>query len=192
MGRSGAGTEDAAGGVIDETPGVIAEPDRIDAWMEVARTGDRFVYASRQFLPTGCRAGKHMRQLAERGLVTLSQARSTLNADFFNYVAQRTAKPTALTRPTRTMLALAEPALSQDEAAITDALLPVLSRFAHHGRPCPTDRQLAARAKLTPEQVRDGLVAMAAAHLIRIQKVSAPTQRRIIIVATGQITGIAA
>lgn len=178
--------------MIDETPGVIAEPDRIDAWMEVARTGDRFVYASRQFLPTGCRAGKHMRLLAERGLVTLSQARSTLNADFFNYVAQRTAKPTALTRPTRTMLALAKPALSQDEAAITDALLPVLSRFAHHGRPCPTDRQLAARAKLTPDQVRDGLVAMAAAHLIRIQKVSAPTQRRIIIVATGQITGIAA
>ncbi|KQM37632.1 hypothetical protein [Sphingomonas sp. Leaf10] len=178
--------------MIDEAPGMVADPARIDAWIEVARPGDRFVYASRQFLPAGCRAGKHMRQLADRGLVTLSQKRSALDASFFNYTAHRTAAPTALTRPVRATLALAPVDLTLDEAATTDALLPVLTRFAHHGRPCPTDRQLAVRSGLTVEQVRDALVSMTAAHLIRVQKVAAPTQRRIIIVATGHITGIAA
>ncbi len=181
------------GGVtIDETPGVVASPERINAWMEVAQTGDRFVYATRLALPRVSKGAAHMRTLSQRGLVELTQVRSTIDPDYFHYCARRTSVPTALSRPVRDKLALAAAELQRKEIAIVDALLPVLERFARHGRPCPTDKQLAVRAGLTEEEIRFGLDALVATHAIRVQGVSAPTCRRIIIIATGHVTGIAA
>ena len=94
--------------------------------------------------------------------------------------------------PERPKLGLHAAALVDDEARIVDALLPVLERFARHRRPCPTDKQLADRARLTEVEVKSGLDAMAAAHLIRVQGCAPPTYRRVVIVASGLITGVAA
>jgi hypothetical protein len=178
--------------VYDEAPGIVASPERIDAWMEVAKPGDRFVYATRLCLPVASRGAARMRELEKRGLVVLTRPRSTLDATVFNYTAHRTATMTAMARPHRPKLVAPAVVLADGEAALIDALLPVLERFAHHGRPCPTDKQLAARARLTEEAVKAGLAAMAAAHLIRVQGCAAPTYRRIIIIATGAQTGLAA
>lgn len=175
----------------DEAPGLVASPARIDAWMEVAKKGDVFLYATRSCLPINSAGKKHMRALADRGLVVLTQPRSSLDPTVFNFRAQRTDKPTAMTRQTRPVLIAPSAALVDDEAAIVDALLPVLERFAQHGRPCPTDKQLASKAKLTDEAVKAGLEAMVAAHLIKVLGCAAPTYRRVVIVGTGAITGIA-
>jgi hypothetical protein len=177
---------------VDEAPGVVATPAQIDAWMEVAKEGDRMLYATRACLPVGSRGAARMRDLGKRGLVQLTQARSTLDRTVFNYMATRTGAPSALTKPVRPVLGVPAVAIVDNEAAIVDALLPVLTRFAQHGRPCPTDRQLAVRADLTEAEVKAGLAAMSAAHLIRVQGCAAPTYRRVLIVATGQITGRAA
>lgn len=175
----------------DEAPGIVASPARIDAWMEVASTGDVFLYATRSCLPVNSAGAKHMRALAGRGLVVLTQPRSTLDTTVFNYRAHRTDKQTALTRPTRPVLAAPSVKLVDDEAAIVDALLPVLTRFAQHARPCPTDKQLAEKARLTEAHVKAGLEAMVAAHLIKVLGCAAPTYRRVVIVSTGAITGLA-
>lgn len=175
----------------DEAPGVVASPTRIDAWMEVAKKGDVFLYATRSCLPVNSAGAKHMRALADRGLVVLTQPRSTLDPTVFNYRAHRTDESTALTRPARPVLVAPSAKLVDDEAAIVDALLPVLERFAQHGRPCPTDKQLATKAMLTEAAVKEGLEAMVAAHLIKVLGCAAPTYRRIVIVSTGAITGLA-
>lgn len=177
---------------LDEAPGVIASVERIDAWMAIARENDRFIYATRAVLPIASTGAKRMRELAERGLVELTRPRSTIDPTVFNYQARRTAKPTPLTRPARARLVAAAVPPLEDEVAVINALMPVLERFARHGRPCPTDRQLAARAELTEQQVRNGLRAMADARLIVVQGCAPPTSRRIIILSTGHITGIAA
>jgi hypothetical protein len=175
----------------DEAPGIVASPARIDAWMEVAKTGDVFLYATRLCLPVNSAGAKHMRALASRGLVVLTRPRSTLDPSVFHYRAHRTDVPTALTRPARPVLVAPSAKLVDDEAAIVDALFPVLERFAQHGRPCPTDKQLAGKAKLTEAAVKAGLEAMVAAHLIKVLGCAAPTYRRIVIVGTGAITGLA-
>lgn len=175
----------------DEAPGVVLSPARIDAWMEVAKAGDVCLYATRACLPVNSAGAKHMRELANRKLVLLTQPRSKLDPTVFNYRATRTATPTAMTRPARPRLVAPSSALVDGEAAIVDALLPVLERFAQHGRPCPTDKQLASKAMLTEAAVKDGLEAMVAAHLIRVSGCAAPTYRRIVIVSTGAITGLA-
>ena len=177
---------------IDEAPGVVASPARIDAWLEIAKPGDRFVYATRLCLPINSAGRKRMLVLENRGLVCLTRPRSTLDATVFKYTATRTSKPTALTRPDRPVLTSDSAPLVDDEVAIVDALLPVLERFAQAGRPCPTDKQLAERARLSEEAVKLGLEAMAAANLIRVQGMAAPTYRRVTILRTGAITGIAA
>lgn len=177
---------------VDEAPGVVATPAQIDAWIEVAKEGDRMLYATRACLPVGSRGAARMRDLGKRGLVQLTQARSMLDRTVFNYMATRTAAPCALTKPDRPVLTVPAAAIVDDEAATVDALLPLLIRFAQHRRPCPTDRQLATRIGQSEEAVKAGLEAMTAAHLIRIQRVAAPTLRRVVIVATGQITGHAA
>lgn len=175
----------------DEAPGIVASPARIDAWMEVAKKGDVFLYATRSCLPINSAGKKHILALAERGLVVLTQPRSSLDPTVFNFRAQRTGKPTAMTRPHRPMLVAPSVALVDDEAAIIDALLPVLKRFAQHGRPCPTDKQLASKAMLSEAAVKAGLEAMVAAHLIKVLGCAAPTYRRVVIVSTGAITGLA-
>ena len=175
----------------DEAPGVVASPTRIDAWMEVAKHGDVFTYATRLCLPVNSAGAKRMRDLAALGLVVLTRPRSTIDPTVFNYRAQRTGKPTPLTRPVRAVLTAPSAKLVDDEAAIVDELLPVLERFALHGRPCPTDKQLADKARLTEAEVKAGLEAMVAAHLIKVLGCAAPTYRRVVIVGTGAITGIA-
>nr|WP_314471099.1 hypothetical protein [uncultured Sphingomonas sp.] len=182
----------SSGLIIDEFPGIVASVERIDAWMAVAKAGDRFVYASRMVLPRVCAGAARMRELAERKLVLLVRPRSTLDPTIFNYTAIRTAVPSALTRPVRDKLSVPSAPLAHDEAAAVNALLPVLERFASKGRPCPTDRQLAERAGLSPDAIAPTLAAMVAGHLIHVQGVRAPTYRRILILSTGAITGLAA
>ena len=175
----------------DEAPGVVASPTRIAAWMELAKQGDVFTYATRLCLPVNSAGAKRMRELAALGLVVLTRPRSTIDPTVFNYRAQRTGKPTPLTRPVRAVLTAPSAKLVDGEAAIVDALLPVLERFAQHARPCPTDKQLADKARLTEGAVKAGLEAMIAAHLIKVLGCAAPTYRRVIILGTGAITGLA-
>lgn len=175
----------------DEAPGVVASPERIEAWIEVAKQGDVFTYATRLCLPVNSAGAKRMRQLEALGLVVLTRPRSTLDPTVFNYRAQRTGKATPMTRPVRPVLVAPSAKLVDDEAVIVDALLPVLERFASHARPCPTDKQLADKARLTEEAVKVGLEAMVAAHLIKVLGCAAPTYRRVVILGTGAITGFA-
>ena len=175
----------------DEAPGVVASPERIEAWIEIAKQGDVFTYATRLCLPVNSAGAKRMRQLEALGLVVLTRPRSTLDPTIFNYRAQRTGKATPMTRPVRPVLVAPSAKLVDDEAEIVDALLPVLERFARHGRPCPTDKQLADKARLTEAEVKAGLQAMVAAHLIKVLGCAAPTNRRIVIVGSGAVTGFA-
>lgn len=181
-----------SGSMFDEVSGLVAGVDRINAWLAVAKPGDRFIYASRCGLPRASAGAARMRDLGARGLVMLIQARSSLDPTRHNYTAVRTAVPSALTRPARPRLVVASEPLAEGEAAVIDALLPVLERFARYGRPCPTDRQLADKAGIAEASVKSGLEAMVAANLIRVHGCAAPTYRRIFILSTGLITGIAA
>lgn len=180
-----------SGSPFDETSGLVAGVERINAWLAVAKPGDRFVYATRLKLPPASAGAARMRELAERRVVMLMRPRSTLDPSIFNYTAWRTSVPCAETKPDRPRLVVKAEPLADNEAAIIDALLPVLERFARHGRPCPTDRQLAAKSGLAEGDVKAGLEAMVAAHLIRVHGCAAPTYRRILIVSSGLITGIA-
>ena len=186
----------SASHVVDEAPGMIATVAQVDAWMEHAKAGDVFVYVTGTCLPMRCDGAKRMRELAERGLVDLSQKRLQRGGSIINYRAQRTSTATALTKPERPKLIMPSTALCvplvDGEIEIVDQLLPVLERFARSGRPCPTDKQLAARTRLSPDQVKVGLQALSAAHAIHIQGCAAPTMRRITILATGHKTGLAA
>lgn len=177
--------------MMDEAPGIVASPTRIDAWMETAKAGDTFLYATRACLPIGSAGAKRMRDLSDRGLVMLTRTRAPLDPTVFNYKAVRTSKPCALTKPARPKLCAVAGPVVPAEAASIDALLPVLTRFASRGRPCPTDKQLAERASLSADAVPDVLAAMIASNLIRVEGVSAPTYRRILILSTGAMTGFA-
>lgn len=181
-----------SGSIFDEVSGLVAGVERIDAWLAVAKPGDRFIYASRSGLPRASAGAARMRALSERGLVLLIQARSSLDRDRLNYTAVRTAVPTPLQKPERQRLSAGRPVFAHDEASAIDALLPILDRFASKGRPCPTDKQLAERAGIAADAVQPTLDAMVAAHLIRIQGVRGPTNRRILILSTGAITGLSA
>ncbi|WP_242095436.1 hypothetical protein [Sphingomonas sp. CROZ-RG-20F-R02-07] len=180
---------------VDAARGIVASPDQILAWLQAAGYGDRLIYATRTCLPAGSPGAAQVRKLYTHGMVLPSRARHPAHRDEWDYFVQRTSRPLDLVcepRPERPKLALTTAVLVDDEAAIVDALLPVISRFASHGRPCPTDKQLADKARLTEGAVKAGLQAMAAANLIRVQGCAAPTYRRIIILASGAITGIAA
>lgn len=178
--------------VVDEAPGMIATVAQVDAWMEHAKAGDVFVYVTGTCLPIRGGGAKRMRELAERKLVNLSQKRVQPGASAFNYQAQRTSTATALTKPERPTLVAPSIAAMDGEVAVLDALLPILERFARSGRPCPTDKQLAARAQITKDQVAEGLRILVASHVIHIQGCAAPTTRRVTILATGHQTGYAA
>ncbi len=177
--------------VEDQVPGVVASVERINAWMKVAKAGDRFVYATRQFLPIASTGRKRMLALAEAGLVCLTRPRSTIDPNVFHYVATRSSKSTAMTKPDRPRLAARAAPIAPGEAGAVDVLLPVIERFASAARPCPTDRQLASRAGIAEAHVPAVLEAMVKSHLIRIQGAAPPTYRRIVILATGATTGIA-
>ncbi|MBY9062321.1 hypothetical protein K7957_05175 [Sphingomonas yunnanensis] len=175
--------------VTDEVPGIVASPERVAAWMELASAGDRFVYATRATLPLRSPGATAMRQLSDRGLVILVRPRCAADPTVFNYTAIRTKAPTSLEKPKRERLVAR---VIDAEAAVVDALLPVLERAASFGRPCPTDKQLASKAGLRPDEVEPALAALVAANLIRIHQAPRPTLRRVTIVASGAQTGLAA
>jgi hypothetical protein len=176
---------------MDEAPGMIATVAQVDAWMERAKAGDVFVYVTGTCLPIRSSGAARMRELSSMRLVDLSQKRLVPGRPTHNYRAQRTSKPSALTRPERPMLTLPSAALVDGEAAIVDALLPVLTRFAKAGRPCPTDAQLAERTGLARDAVPSAMEAMVAANLIRVHLAPRPTLRRVLILSTGAMTGLA-
>ncbi|MDP1026375.1 hypothetical protein Q5H91_04055 [Sphingomonas sp. KR1UV-12] len=171
---------------MDEAPGVVASAERVDAWLATAKPGDRFVYASRCSLPVASKGAARMRALQDSGLVFLHCPRDRENPTIFNYLAIRTARPRPAPQPERATLTAR---LVEADTALTDALLPVLQRAAHYGRPCPTDRVLAQRAAMTIDQVGEGLAALRQAGLIQITAPGSQSKRRVTIVATGQRTG---
>ena len=73
-----------------------------------------------------------------------------------------------------------------------DRLLPHLERAAAFGRPCPTDKQLAQKAKIPVDFVAAGMLALRAAKVIAVHAAPAPTLRRVTILATGAQTGLSA
>ncbi len=182
----------SSGPIFDEVSGLVAGVDRVNAWLAIAKAGDRFIYASRTGLPRTSAGAARMRELEARKLVLLIQERSMLDRTRHNYIAVRTAAPTALAKPVRPLLTASPSPVAANEAASIDALLPILERFAAKGRPCPTDRQLAERAGIAVDAVQPTLAAMIAAHLIRIEGARGPTNRRVLILSTGAITGLAA
>ena len=177
---------------VDEAPGMIATVAQVDAWLEHAKYGDVFVYVTGTCLPIRSGGAARMRDLAARGLVHLTQKRVAPGAAMTNYRAQRSNKPSALSKPTRSTLSIDKAELVDDEATLVNSLLPLLARAAKHGRPCPTDAQLAERAMLRRDDIAPALEVLRAAGLIHIQSAPAPTLRRVTILATGERTGLAA
>ena len=174
---------------LDEAPGVMATIERIDAWLSVAKPRDRFVYASRCSLPMGSRSAAHMRALQDRGLVHLHCPRDPKNPTIFNYLAIRTDKPLPKVKGQRPTLS---PQLATPDSAAVDALLPVLKRAAHFGRPCPVDKILAQRAGMSVDEVTAAMASLRAAGLIQVTAPASQSKRRVTIVETGQRTGVAA
>ena len=164
----------------------------IDRWLSAADYADVFVYAVCPWLPIAAPGGRRMYALAMAGLVNLTKKRSDLLKGEWAYRAQRTSKP--LPEPEapavpRRRLSVTAPEIASDEAASIDLLLPLLKRAARHGRPCPTDAQMADRTGIPRSAIPATLAAMRAAHLIRIEGVASPTLRLITILATGHRTG---
>jgi hypothetical protein len=175
-------------GMVDEAPNMVASPERIRAWVEHARSGDEFVYASRAGLFSARSAGMaEMRGFAERGLVELTQ-RPITGSNRRNYVARRTGKTFAEQRPPQAEATVRQ--FIEDEARAIDALLPILERAARFNRPCPTDTDLAKRTGIDRDEVKAVLETMADQGRIRVQAAPAPTLRFITIVATGHRTGM--
>lgn len=174
---------------FDEHRGLVASVADCNRWLAVAEYGDVFVYAVRAWLPVAAPGAQRMYVLQTLGLVTLTRKRSDLRPHEFAFRAQRTSKPIPEPEAPRSKLSLKPVAIAVDEAAAIDELLPILQRSAKHGRPCPTDAQLADRAGLSRDDVAAALKAMHATGLIRVQGTAAPTLRLITIVATGHRTG---
>lgn len=174
---------------FEEHRGVVASVADCDRWLAAAEYGDVFVYAVRAWLPVAAPGARRMYALQTLGLVTLTRKRSDRRPDEFVFRAQRTSKPIPEPEAPRAKLALKPVPIAVDEAAAIDEILPILQRSAKHGRPCPTDAQLADRAGLSRDDVAAALKAMHSAGLIRVQGVAAPTLRLITIVATGHRTG---
>ncbi|WP_147373721.1 hypothetical protein [Hephaestia caeni] len=174
--------------VVDEAAGVIATAGMIDTWLAVARAGDEFIYASRAWLPPGAAGAACARSLAEMGLVHLKQ-RPIAGTAQRNYVMERSSRAIdAATRGTRTPVS--DKAPIDGEAAVMNAVMPALRRAARWGRPCPTDVQLASRARVPVDEIARVLAAMVEMNWIRIERVKAPTLRQVTIVATGHRTGL--
>lgn len=173
---------------MDEAPVMVADPQRIEAWAEHAKAGDEFVYASRAGMFAANNPSLAMaRALHQLKLVELIQ-RPIKGSFQRNYVARRTAVPIRAAVPRERGAARD---FVEDEAAAIDAVLPLIARAARFGRPCPTDVQLAERARLERSEIKPLLEAMETLGLIRVQAAPAPTLRMITIVATGHRTGLA-
>lgn len=177
-------------GAIDQAKGLIASPDQIEAWFALAQSGDRFVYATRSYLPAGSTGAQRMRTLSDQGLVHLIQKRSDLFIGEWCYLAERSSKSEATVRPPARPKS--DVRSTSDDVTAINALLPVLKRAARFGRPCPTDLQLAEKAGIDRAQVQPALDAMRTMNIIRVSPAKAPTLRFITIVESGHKTGLVA
>ncbi|MES3154362.1 hypothetical protein [Sphingomonas faeni] len=177
-------------GSFAEAKGVIASIDQIETWLAIAKAGDRFLYATRPFLPAGSQGALRMRTLSEQGLVHLVQKRSDLLRGEWCYYAERSTKSARDIRPLR------EPRHDvrtvPDDISAINVLLPILKKAARFGRPCPTDVQLAERAQLPRDAVQPAIDAMRTMNIIRVLPAKAPTLRLVEIVETGHKTGLVA
>jgi len=177
-------------GSFAEAKGVIASIDQIETWLAIAKAGDRFLYATRPFLPAGSQGALRMRTLAEQGLVYLVKKRSDLLPAEWCYYAERSTKSAREVRPLR------EPRHDvrtvPDDISAINVLLPILKKAARFGRPCPTDVQLAERAQLPRDAVQPAIDAMRTMNIIRVLPAKAPTLRLVEIVETGHKTGLVA
>lgn len=177
-------------GSFAEATGVIASVDQIETWLAIAKAGDRFLYATRPFLPAGSQGAVRMRTLSEQGLVHLIQKRSDLWPSDWCYYAERSTKSARDVRPLR------EPRHDvrtvPDDISAINVLLPILKKAARFGRPCPTDVQLGERAQLPRDAVQPAIEAMRTMNIIRVLPAKAPTLRLVEIVETGHKTGLVA
>ena len=170
--------------------GIVARPDRIAAWMLVARPGDEFVYATRlrtAALPKDSAGAAKMRDLHAAGLVILFQRNAgDSEGQWRNYVARRT--QAAVPQP---KTALAKASTVGVGPAAVDAVLAILTKRALLGRPCPSETMLSSLTGL------DGAVCAAVMRVlvedgaIHVETAPAPTARFVTILATGQRTGVA-
>jgi hypothetical protein len=173
-----------------EFAGVVAAPERLIGWAEIAKAGSEFVYATRAYLPNGSPGAKTARELAARGILHLKQRRIAGTPDF-NYIAERSGAPWSVA-PERPKPKNPHYRATSGEAEAINALYPILTRAAQFGRPCPTDVQMSERSGVEPIGVKLALNAMEQIGMIRIEPAKAPTLRFITIVATGHRTGLAA
>ena len=175
---------------------VTAGVDDVNRWLAAAQHRDRFHYATRPYLPAGAPGPARLRALQAQGLVILFQQRSQLFHGEFCYFAQRTARAIDDAAPAaRVDRAYATLSPRQQDAGdyeAGDRLLPHLERAAAFGRPCPTDKQLAQKAKIPVDFVAAGMLALRAAKVIAVHAAPAPTLRRVTILATGAQTGLSA
>ena len=180
----------AEAGQVDEAPGAIAHPDRIRAWLSIAKAGEEMVYCSRRTmgLPQRSEGAALVRELAAKGLVHPFQRTIDGVVGQKNYVIRRSLK--ALPSPRPKTAAAPHPPRIDAEAAAINALFPLLKRHARFGRPCPTNAQLGKLTKIPLCDVEPTLRAMEQMGMIRINGVSAPTLRLVTIVETGHRTGI--
>ena len=175
---------------------VTASVDDVNRWLAVAQHRDRFHYATRPYLPAGAPGPARLRALQEQGLVILFQQRSQLFHGEFCYYAQRTARalqdPVPAPKLDRAYAKLSPRQQDAGDYEAGDRLLPILTRAAEFGRPCPTDKQLAQKARIPVDLVASGLLALRSAKLIVVHAAPAPTLRRVTILATGAQTGLMA
>ena len=169
----------------------VASPQQLLDWAETAKPGERFVYATRPFLPVGSLGAAAARDLGERGLVLLRRKRCETQPDNHVYWVLRSSRRWGVPAATAAKPVLTARSRDAGDYAAGDALLPILTRAAQHARPCPTDKQLASRAKIDFERVQPGLDALRGANAIRITSAPAPTLRRVLIVGPGWQTGLA-
>lgn len=178
--------------VVDEARRCAAPAD-IDRWLKAARAGDRLHYATQPYLPAGSTGARHLRVLEERGLVMLVQKRSDLLAGEFCYFAIRTSRPIGAAPSHYAQRAVLAPrGGAEGDQAAADLVLPLLARAAQFGRPCPSDKQLAARAGIALDRVEGAFRALTGAREIVVHAASAPTLRRVTILSTGARTGLMA
>lgn len=175
--------------VVDEAAGVVASPDRIAAWLLVAKRGEEFVYATRCSLPPASPGAKTARDASGLGLVTLFQ-RKLPDRREYNYVAKRTAKAMPVKPVASTPAPANDGSPIDEEARALTAVLDLLRRAARFQRPCPTDFALARRANVPRGDVERVMDLLATMGLIRIQRAPAPTLRQVTIVGTGHRTGM--
>lgn len=169
---------------------MVASPERIRAWLSMAATGDQFLYATWARAPGNHPGAVLMRTLAGKGIVHLKQKRVGTSL-VHRYTAERSSKPIETPAP-RAVLSARLALIAEGETDLVNTLMQQLMRAARFRLPCPTDAQMARRAGVVPEVVPVAMAAMVEAGMIRVHAAPAPTLRRVTIVDSGDVTGMAA